>query len=397
MATVRQAGSTSGGAKPAASGFSRRRFAAGLAAAPAVFAAGCRAGSPAPSGVGGPLAQATPGAPIPGFGDPDRWAGRTLVAGGWGGAVQDAVREAVWQPFATATGCELREVATDYGRLQRAVAAGEFYADLLLVDPIWAVDALDRGLITPIPAAAIDPTAAEPFPGGEGTIPAFAYALVSAYRRDAIAADGAPGDWAAWWDTNRYPGPRALSRDPFGSFEFALLADGVAPETLYPLDGERAIARLRQISGTIVDRWWDSGAQPVAWLGSERADLASAWHYRVVAGQWEGYAVDLVWSQGLLVVDRWAMPVGGREPEVAADLLRFSQLPQIQAALAERVPLGPTHPGALALLDPMVVATLPTGPLALPQLVRADAGWWAAHRGEAVERMNSWLLGTPGA
>ena len=39
------------------------------------------------------------------------------------------------------------------------------------------------------------------------------------------------------------------------------------------------------------------------------------------------------------------------------------------------------------------LARLPTAPANLPNLIRADVAWWAAHRGEAVQAMNSWLLG----
>ena len=158
----------------------------------------------------------------------------------------------------------------------------------------------------------------------------------------------------------------------------------------------RAIEALKRISGKIVERWWDSGLEPVSWLGTERADLATSWHYRVVAGQRDGLAVDLVWNQGLLVTDRWVVPTGAAAPEVAIDFIRYAITPQAQAALAHLVPLGPITPAAFELLDPGIVALLPTAPANLPQLIRPDFAWWAAHRGETVQQFNSWLLGTTG-
>ncbi len=374
---------------------SRRRILRAGAGATLLAAAGCGPGddpSPPPA-----PAPGTPVGPVPGFDDPRRWAGRTLRVGAWGGEVQTALREALWSPFAAATGCAIEEVTTDYGELSAAVAAGRRYADVLVVDAVWSETAPTRGYVQPLALDQIAPEAAAAFGGGEAALPAFAYALVSAYRRDAIAADAPPASWAEWWDAARFPGPRALARDPFGTFEFALLADGVAPDRLYPLDGARAIERLKAISGRIVERWWDSGLEPVSWLGSERADLASSWHYRVIAGQRDGLAVDLVWNQGLVVADRWVVPVGAGEPEVAVDFVRYASTPQAQAELARRVPLGPVNPRAFALLDPIVAATLPTAPANLPQLVRPDVAWWAANEGEAVRRFNAWLLGTPGA
>ena len=335
--------------------------------------------------------------PVPGFDDPRRWARRTLRVGAWGGEVQEALREAVWRPFAAATGCEIEEVTTDYAQLVAAIGARRPYADVLLVDPFWAESAPRQGYVQPLADDAVDRAAVAAFGGGPAAVPAFAYALVNAYRRDAIAAEEAPPrTWAEWWDAERYPGPRALARDAFGNFEFALLADGVPPEDLYPLDGERAIELLRRISGRIVDRWWDSGAEPVHWLGTERADLATSWHYRVIAGQRDGLAVDLVWNQGLLVADRWVVPTGATATEVAMDFIRYALTREAQAALARQVPLGPVNPAAFELLNPALAATLPTAPANLPQLLRPDVAWWAANKGDAVRRFNAWLLGTPG-
>ena len=372
----------------------RRRLLLAGAGGVAGALSGC-GGGPAPRPTTAP-APGTVIGPVPGFDDPQRWAGRTLQVGAWGGEVQTALRDGVWRPFAAATGCVVEEVTTDYGRLNAAIAAGRPFADVLLVDALWAETAPALGYVQPLGLGALAPSAVEAFGGGEAAAPAFAYALVSAYRRDAVAGDAPPQTWAEWWDAQRYPGRRALARDPFGTFEFALLADGVPPDELYPLDGRRAIEALKEISGKIVERWWDSGAEPVHWLGSERADLASSWHYRVTAGQRDGLAVDLVWNQGLVITDHWVVPVGAREPEMALDFVRYALTPQAQARLARQVPLGPINPAAFELLDPAVGATLPTTPTNLPQLLRPDFAWWAANRGEAVQRFNAWLLGTPG-
>jgi putative spermidine/putrescine transport system substrate-binding protein len=369
-----------------------RRGLIGAAAGVLTAAVGCIGQPPPPSPPASPRA-ATPVGPVPGFEDPQRWAGRTLRVGAWGGEVQAALRRALWEPFAAATGCTIAEVTTDYSRLQETIAQGRGYADVLVVDAIWAETALAGGFVQPVDTSGLDAAVLAAFGGGQASLPAYAYALVDAFRRDAITVEAPPQSWVEWWDKKRFPGPRALSRDPFGTFEFALLSTGLTPAQLYPLDPVKAIERLRLISDKIVERWWDGGLQPVAWLGTERADLASAWHYRVIAGQQDGYAIDLVWHQGLLVTDRWVIPTGAAAPEIAHDFIRYALTPQAQAALAREVPLGPVVPAALPLLEPMLLARLPTAPANLPNLIRADVAWWAAHRGEAIQAMNSWLLG----
>lgn len=336
---------------------------------------------------------ATPVAgPVEGFDDPGRWAGGSLRVGGWGGEIQAALRDAVWQPFAAATGCTVEDITVEYSQLLAAIRAGRSYADLLLVDEMWAQTALDRGFVQPVDGASLSLDLLPGFDRTSHSVPALSYALVNSFRRDA-ASTGQPRTWRDWWDVSRFPGARALQRDPFGTFEFALMADGVAPESLYPLDGDRAIESLKRISGKIVDRWWDSGAQPVGWLGTHRTDFASAWHYRVVAGQRDGLAVERSWDQGLVVADHWVIPTGSKAAEIAVDCLRYAAAPEVQARLARRVPIGPITPAAFELLDARLLAEVPTSPANLPRLVRADARWWAENQGDAVQRFNSWLLG----
>lgn len=340
-----------------------------------------------------PLASGTPVVgQLAGFDDPHRWSGRVLRVGAWGGEVQEALRAVVWTSFAEATGCTVDDFRVDYAELVAATRSGRPYADVLLVDEMWASRGLNQGFIQTITLGPDGESFLPAFPIDVSSIPAYAYALISGYRRDVID-DAPPGSWKEWWDAGRFPGPRALARDPFGTFEFALLADGVHPEALYPLDENRAIESLKRISGNIVERWWDSGSQPLTWLANERAAFTSAWHYRIIAGQHDGIAVGLTWNQGLLLTDRWVIPATTDEPSLAIDFLTYAARPEVQAALAMVVPLGPVTSGAFQHLEPRRLSQLPTTPSNLASLIRPDIEWWSTNQGSAVELFNTWLLG----
>jgi putative spermidine/putrescine transport system substrate-binding protein len=364
------------------------------AAAVVTAVAGCRGDKPKPTPTA-VLSVGSPVAVVPGFDDPTRWAGRVLRVAAWGGEVQAALRSAVWQPFASATGCTVHEITTDYTELASSVAAGQPYADVLIVDEVWAETAPNEGVVEAIGADEITRDRFGPVAATETAVPAYAYALVDAFRRDAVEQGGEPEGWIDWWDVGRYSGARTLPRNAFGSFEFALLADGVEPDKLYPLDGARAVESLRRISGKVVDLWWDSGLEPVAWLSNERADFAAAWHYRVIAGQQDGRAIGLTWNQGLLVADSWAIAKGSPARDVAVHFLDYATTPEVQAAMARTIPLGPVTPRSFDLLDPKTAKTLPTAPEAVERLIRQDRAWWAANKSEANEQFNCWLLGGP--
>ena len=73
--------------------------------------------------------------------------------------------------------------------------------------------------------------------------------------------DGGPSTWADFWDVKKFPGSRSLclSYSP-RTLIFALLADGVPRDQLYPLDIDRAFKKLDQIKPH-VKVWWREGTQ----------------------------------------------------------------------------------------------------------------------------------------
>jgi putative spermidine/putrescine transport system substrate-binding protein len=135
--------------------------------------------------------------------------------------------------------------------------------------------------------------------------------------------------------------------------------------------------------------------EPVSWLSHARADLVAAWHYRVIAGQQDGRPILLQWNQGLLVADRWVIAKGSPARDVALDLIAYATTPEVQAALARTIPLGPVTPASFALLDAKTAKLLPTAPENLEKMVTVDTAWWAANKVETEELFHCWLLGGP--
>ncbi|WP_146053940.1 extracellular solute-binding protein, partial [Pseudomonas syringae] len=59
----------------------------------------------------------------------------------------------------------------------------------------------------------------------------FVWSTVLAYNADKVAS--APSGWADFWDTKKFPGKRGLRKGAKYTLEFALMADGVAPQDVY--------------------------------------------------------------------------------------------------------------------------------------------------------------------
>jgi putative spermidine/putrescine transport system substrate-binding protein len=73
-----------------------------------------------------------------------------------------------------------------------------------------------------------------------------------------------PKSWADFFDLKKYPGYRGLQSAGFGvpiNIEIALLADGVKPDHMYPLDLDRAFAKLDTIKKSVA--LWDAAPKAI--------------------------------------------------------------------------------------------------------------------------------------
>ena len=106
-------------------------------------------------------------------------------------------------------------------------------------------------------------------------MPKGVYTTVLGYRKDAFPGGKGPQNWVDFWDAKKFPGPRTLRDSPVDNLEFALMADGVAPDKLYPLDIDRAFKKLDAIKPHI-SVWWKTGAQSAQLLVDKEAIMPNA-------------------------------------------------------------------------------------------------------------------------
>ena len=133
-----------------------------------------------------------------------------------------------------------------------------------------------------------------------------------------------PADWRDFWDIIKFPGKRGLQDDPRGTLEFALLADGVPVESLYPLDVDRAFRKLEKLR-PYVDLWWKEGEEPINALVSRKIQMSSAWNGRVFAAHRSGTRIGYSWNQSALDLDWWVVP---EAQEMLSWRLHLLRLPQ---------------------------------------------------------------------
>lgn len=322
-------------------------------------------------------------------------AGKQIVVSDPGGPYTAAYRKAFYDPFEKKTGIKVVSVARE------AQPVAQFTAMVQTRNYIWDVTTLtlsadipilqERGLLEPIGLKLED------FPGlmPEALTPDWlgvdVYSTVMAYRNDKFAKEQ-PKTWADFWDVKRFPGHRSLRRSPLDTLEEALMADGVDPHKLYPLDVDRAFRSLDKIRKH-VSVWWTSGAQSMQLIQSGEVDLLSLWNGRAQAAIDGKAPVTIQWDQGLYSIEGWGIPKGTPRAEEAKEFVRFCGDAARQASFTDLLAYGPTNLKAYDLIPAERAKILPTSPDNLKGMILPDPKWWQDNREKVTERFNAWIIG----
>lgn len=327
----------------------------------------------------------------------------TIVS--WGGAYEAAQRQAVIEPFAAQADTQV-EVVTYDGTVEaltrRGSAEGWDVIDMLADQ---ARVACAEGRLLELDAGAIlgDAALADFAPAGPTrcAIPQNVYARVMAYDERAFPGVK-PTRIEDFFDTERFPGSRAVQRNPDGILEWALLAEGVPPEQVYGLlstdRGLRlAFRRLEAIRDDIV--WWNDPAEPAAMLEQGRAVMASGFNGRFHEAGEGAAPVNIVWDGRIIGIEVWAIAADTDVPDAARAFLAHALTPESMARLAERIPYGPARRSAFERIGqnpatgtPMR-AHLPNAPRHGTRAIVRDSAWYANTRDLRTRRFREWLAG----
>lgn len=75
---------------------------------------------------------------------------------------------------------------------------------------------------------------------------AYLYSFVLTYDVKTLKGP-APKNWKDFWNVKEFPGKRTLRNYIEGMLEAALLVDGVSRDKIYPINVDRALAKIKEI------------------------------------------------------------------------------------------------------------------------------------------------------
>jgi putative spermidine/putrescine transport system substrate-binding protein len=325
-----------------------------------------------------------------------RAAGRQIVIRTTGGVYDDIMRRSVYDAFTKATGIEVVNAGAPMTKLLAMYKVGGAEFDV--------IDTGDGGLLTLERMGALAPIDFGSWKFGKPDdiiaelrfpyrVANFVYATVMVYSTASFAAKH-PQSWAEFWDTGGFPGPRTLPDLASGQapLEFALIADGVAPENLYPMDIDRAFRSLTKLRAN-VPKFWDTGALSAQLMSDKEVVLGALWSGRVQTIIDKGAPLAIEWNQNMIQVQAYGIPKTSRDMAASQLFVDFASQPEVQLGYAKDLRYGPSNAKSYAMLPKELLDILPGGPRYRDIGFYQQIAWWEDNRDKVNRAWSNWVLG----
>ncbi|MBT8455290.1 MAG: ABC transporter substrate-binding protein [Alphaproteobacteria bacterium] len=329
-------------------------------------------------------------------------AAQDLTVTSFGGAYGAAQQKHMIDPYVAQSGANI--LFEDYGggvaEMKAQSESGNIQWDVVDIEVIDLERACSEGYVAVIDHSMLPP-GDDGTPASEDFIPEalhecgvgnIVWSIIFAHANDAYPGGG-PKTIADFFNTDAFPGKRGLRKRPQVNMEWALLADGVAPEDVYELlateEGQsRAFAKLDTIKDDIV--WYDSWSQAPVLLNDGGAQMVQSANGRIFAAiKDENAPFTMVWDSHVYDLDVWAVMEGTEKKDAALDFIKFATQ-TVPLSGMQDVAYGPTRKSAQALLPEEVKQDLPTAHL--DEGLKADGIFWADFGESLGEKFNEWLL-----
>ncbi|WP_108663102.1 ABC transporter substrate-binding protein [Acuticoccus kandeliae] len=319
-----------------------------------------------------------------------------LVIQGTGGTYWDKFEAIVAGPFEAECGVDVTFTVTpnrNLNELRALIRRGGSPWDLVTINTPWDLQiGTTEGLFEALPEGFWDPVADSLAPGAFNEYGYWnnAYANVIIYSTSEFSE--APSGWADFWDTEKFPGPRALQDSPTNIIA-ALIADGLSPDEIYPIDDEklaRAFAKLDELRPEI-RAFWTAGDAPVQGVAKGDFVMSSAYNGRAFNGIAAGYDIAIQWNENILSTVWGVIPAKAQHPKAAQALMVFLNRPEIQKQMAIETGYTSAIAAPETLVEPDVAANLATSTEHVAKAIQLDGAWWTDNIARVQSLWREWV------
>jgi putative spermidine/putrescine transport system substrate-binding protein len=321
---------------------------------------------------------------------------KTVVVRDSGGAYGQALQKAIYTPFTQETGINVQVTNLQGTQMLAQIQQGRPQFDLINNSMKELLKYANQDGLEKLDHDRIKSLTSAKIPDRQITEYAVAhsfYAQCIAYRTDAFGGRK-PQSWADFWDTKTFQGSRSLCNPEadLPELEFALLADGVPMDKLYPLDVDRAFKAMSRIRAD-VKKFWDSGPLPGVLLSRQEVTMSTIWHGRLADLTKQNVPVAAQLNGARRQFSGFGIPKGAAHADTAYQLLDYSLRPEVQAALARAYPSNPSSLVAYNKLTKQELSTLAGAPQYYDKGFDADVDWWLKNEAAVTKRWLEWARG----
>lgn len=309
-----------------------------------------------------------------------------------GGSYGEAIQKVFFAPFEQECGIRVRHVNSQrtYEQMRLYVQSGNLPWDIgaTYSDQEFPLGIRD-GIFHKLPAGFWDAIKGEMIDGSLSDYGAWAtpYSELAVYSTRSTPQG--IHNWVDFWDVKQFPGPRIIANRPFMLIG-ALLADGVAPDKIYPLDVDRAFKKLDELRPSI-RAFYTAPDQGVQGVANGEFVLGTTLSGRAVTAINSGRPIGMVWN-GAILHNSWTFILKGTPHSRAAEaLLYFMQRADRQAQLATLTGYTGGNKNSTKGLDPKVVQMLPATQEHLSVASMVNAEWWADNNAKVTARWDAWM------
>ena len=313
-----------------------------------------------------------------------------LVFVTWGGTYKSAVVAGLIKPFEAATGIEVTVVDTpDLAKVKAQMMTGNVVWDVFDAPGAMGASGSKDGFWEAFDPAIFPAADLAMPPPAKDLAPFYTWAGGVAWDPKRFPDGKHPRNFPEYFDAKAFPGRRTFRDRISETLEAAVLASGVQPANLYPLDVERGFKMLDLIKPHVM-KWIKSTPETITLLQTGETDFSYTYASRVkttrAAG---GTPMDFSFGQTLNGLEYLAVLKGAPNKAAAMKFVAFALQPDRQAAVMELLGNAPVNKKALPMMSAEARRWLPD--MSLTQNVVLNDMWWANNFDKLNRRFLEWI------
>lgn len=319
---------------------------------------------------------------------------KNLVYAGFGGTYDQNVKKYIFTPFTKQTGITVTMTADapdPIGPIQAQVNSGHPEWDFMILNTATLAESIRDNLVQKVDYSKIPNASNLAVPGYRSPYGPALWVFSSNICWNTNAVKQPLNGWADFWNLKDFPGKRCLpNNDPLKTLSAALLADGVAPADLFPLNVDRALTSLDRIKSSTV--FLDINTETNQ-LAQQDVVIALQNVTRIELAIKDKIPLAYNWKQYLCDVSTYSLLRGAADADNYYSLVNFVLTNPIQLLQPTEFGYTPATSTALAKVPASLSNNLPASAITGPEAIHLSnfAVDWAAEGEAATTAFTNWL------